>query len=87
MPVIARFGKIFISQLDIDLSEYQIFEVKVIIKISFWCLSSGDDATALDCYNQSIILAPFNTQTMTGEDLSIAAANRAAVFLRQEKFT
>ena len=52
-----------------------------------WCLSSGDDATALDCYNQSIILAPFNTQTMTGEDLSIAAANRAAVFLRQEKFT
>ena len=55
--------------------------------IMFLYLSSGDDATALDCYNQSIILAPFNTQTMTGEDLSIAAANRAAVFLRQEKFT
>ena len=66
---------------------YRIFEVKVILIIFFWFLSSGDDATALDCYNQSIILAPFNTQTMTGEDLSIAAANRAAVFLRQEKFT
>ena len=64
-----------------------IFEVKVILIMFFWFLSSGDDATALDCYNQSIILAPFNTQTMTGEDLSIAAANRAAVFLRQEKFT
>ena len=54
---------------------------------SNWIFSSGDDATALDCYNQSIILAPFDTQSMTGEDLSIAAANRAAVFLRQEKFT
>ena len=53
----------------------------------FLNFSSGDDAIALDCYNQSIILAPFNTQTMTGEDLSIAVANRAAVFLRQEKFS
>ena len=86
MPVIALFGKIIMLQFDIDLSE-TMFEVKVILIIFLWCLSSGDDATALDCYNQSIILAPFNTQTMTGEDLSIAAANRAAVFLRQEKFT
>ena len=47
---------------------------------------SGDDSAALDCYNQAVVLAPCSTDTFEGEDLAIALANRAAVFLRQEKF-
>ena len=48
---------------------------------------SGDDSAALDCYNQAVVLAPCDTETLQGEDLAIALANRSAVFLRQEKFT
>eukprot|EP00095_Tigriopus_kingsejongensis_P005207 maker-scaffold408_size180710-snap-gene-0.32 protein:Tk05207 transcript:maker-scaffold408_size180710-snap-gene-0.32-mRNA-1 annotation:"hypothetical protein KGM_11275" len=48
--------------------------------------SKGDDATALDCYNQAVILAPCDTHSGEGEDLAISAANRSAVMYRQEKY-
>jgi hypothetical protein len=49
--------------------------------------SAGDDSTALDCYNQAVILAPCDVDTGKGEDLAITLANRAAVMLRREKFS
>ena len=45
-----------------------------------------NDGGALDFYNQAVLLAP-SDDSGRGEDLAIALANRAAVLLRQEKFT
>ena len=47
---------------------------------------NSDDSSALDYYNQAVLLAPTDTKGQ-GEDLAIALANRAAVLIRQEKFT
>ena len=48
--------------------------------------SRGDDASALDMYNQSVMVAPCDRDTGVGEDLAIAVANRSAVLYRQQKF-
>ncbi len=48
--------------------------------------SAGDDHTALDLYNQSIMVSPCDRDTGRGEDLAIALANRAAVLYRKEKY-